>query len=81
MGSPLGHVLANLFMGFHEKGWITSYNGPPVMFYKRYVDDIFCIFESETEAETLLCYLNNQHHNIKFTCQREINGHYHFWMS
>ena len=64
-------VLANLFMGFHEKGWITSYNEPPVMFYKRYVDDIFCIFESETEA--FHCHLNNQHPNIKFTCERESN--------
>ena len=44
------------------------------MFYKRYVDDIFCIFEIETEAETFLCHFNNQHPNIKFTCERERYG-------
>ena len=44
------------------------------MVYKRYVHDIFCIFESETEAETFLCHLNNQHPNIKFKSERERNG-------
>ena len=56
MCSQLSPVLANLFTGFHENGWITSYYEPPVMFYKSYVDDIFCIFESETEAETFLSF-------------------------
>ena len=46
MGSPLGPVLANLFMGVMEDMWLNEYSGPPVLFYKRYVDDIFCVFES-----------------------------------
>ena len=29
MGSPLGPVLANLFMGVYEKKWLRRYKGPP----------------------------------------------------
>ena len=50
MGSPLGPVLTNLFMGVMENVWLSDYNGPPVLFYKRYVDDIFCVFENAEHA-------------------------------
>ena len=73
MGSPLAPVLANLFMGHHERKWISDYqeNGPS--FYKRYVDDIFAVFNNENEANMFLDYLNQQHNNIKFTIEKEAN--------
>ena len=74
MGSPLGPVLANLFMGFHERKWLSEYQGPPVKFYKRYVDDIFCMFEHKDHAYQFLNYLNEQHACIKFTIEEEENG-------
>ena len=74
MGSPLGPVLANLFMGVHENKWLGDYNGPPVLFYKRYVDDIFCMFETKEDAHSFLDYLNSKHRNIKFTIEGEENG-------
>ena len=37
MGSPLGPVLANTFMGHHEKIWIQNYKGDKPEIYKRYV--------------------------------------------
>ncbi len=39
MGSPLGPVLANLFMAIKEREWLSNCNSPP-LFYRRYVDDI-----------------------------------------
>ena len=36
MGSPLAPVLANLFMGHHEKIWLENYNSD-ILFYRRYV--------------------------------------------
>ena len=42
MGSPLGPVLANLFMGYYEKIWLQEFDKGKVLMYKRYVDDIFC---------------------------------------
>ena len=50
MGSPLGPVLANIFMGHHEKIWIQKYTGNTPIFYRRYVDDIFCLFQNENDA-------------------------------
>ena len=44
----------------------------PVLFYKRYVDDIFCLFKCETDAERFLTFLNRQHPNIKFTIETSI---------
>ena len=72
MGSPLGPVLANLFMAYHEKSWIENYSSTPI-FYKRYVDDIFCLLENEMEAKKFLDYLNKKHPSIKFTMETEVN--------
>ena len=74
MGSPLGPVLANLFMGIREKEWIESYSGPGLLYYKRYVDDIFCCFESVTLVQPFFDYLNSRNPNIKFTLEKEQNG-------
>ena len=73
MGSPLGPALANLFMGYHENKWLNSEESSTVLFYKRYVDDIFCLFKCETDAERFLSFLNRQHPNIKFTIEKEKN--------
>ena len=70
MGSPLGPVLANLFMAVNEKNWLESCTNPP-SFYRRYVDDIFCLMKNESEANSFLVYLNGKHPNIKFTMEVE----------
>ena len=51
MGPPLVPVLANLFMGFREHNWIEQ----------RYMDDIFPVCESESDADSFYCYLNTRH--------------------
>ena len=72
MGSPLGPALANLFMGQrNEKKWLDSFSGKSVKYYRRYVDDIFCLFENEIDVEAFLLFLNKQHKNIKFTIEKE----------
>ena len=55
MGSPLAPVLANLFMGHHERIWLRQYDGPAIYFYRRYVDDTFCLFNNEKDASEFLC--------------------------
>ena len=74
MRSPLGHALANLFMGYHENNWLNSEESFTVLFYKRYVDDIFFLFKRETDAERFLTFLNGQHPKIKFTIEKEKNN-------
>ena len=74
MGSPLAPILANLFMGHHERRWIETFVGDKPRVYKRYVDDIFCLFDNKTQAMVFYHYINNQHLNIKFTFEEEDNN-------
>lgn len=72
MGSPLALVLANLFMGHHEKHWLENYN-LGIEFYHRYVDDTFALFNTKQDALSFFSYIDIQHPNIKFTMEREEN--------
>ena len=74
MGSPLAPILANLFMGYHEKDWIEKALVAKPTFYKRYVDDIFAVFIFESDAETFHTYLNTKQKNIKFTYEKQIEN-------
>ena len=53
MGLPLAPILANIFMEYHEKKWIRSYNYGGLFYYKRYVDDIFTVLEAKDHAASL----------------------------
>ena len=48
MGSPLGPILANSFLGFHERLLFEKF--PKPFIYLRYVDDTFVSFSSRSEA-------------------------------
>ena len=41
--------------------------------YRRYVDDIICLFNCESDADTFFEFLNTQHPNIKFTFEKQVN--------
>ena len=74
MGSPLGPHLANIFMNFMEKKWLQDCPSSfkPVL-YRRYVDDTFLLFKSDSHSSQFLTFLNSKHANIKFTCDLEQN--------
>ena len=75
MGSPLGPILANIFLSHHEENWL---NKCPIKFkpsfYRRYVDDIFVVFESPESAHSFREYMSSKHHNINFTIDQENIG-------
>ena len=71
MGSPLGPVLINLFMGYHEKIWLEEFKTCEVVLYRWYVDDIICLFACEKDADEFFTFLNSCHPNIKFTFENE----------
>lgn len=72
MISPLGPILANIFVGLHEESVLSKSNKPDVYF--RYVDDPFCHFDNKIEADHLLSSLNNTHPTLKFTQEKEIDS-------
>ena len=53
MGSPLGPVLANIFMCHFEEKWVMSGHVRPSFWY-RYVDDSFTMFENKDTANGFL---------------------------
>ena len=72
MGSPLGPVLANVFLGFCESR-IAAGDWPEL--YRRYVDDTFSLFDGgETEALQFLARLNGLHPSLQFTMESEKEG-------
>ena len=73
MGFPLAPVLANLFMGHHEGIWLQQYDGRAVYFYRRNVDDTFCLFNNEKDGLEFFHYINDKHPNIRFTMETEVN--------
>ena len=79
MGSPLGPTLANAFLCYHEKMWLeeTPHQYRP-LFYSRYVDDIFVLFDSQNQVHSFQNYLNNKHPNINFTFEIEENNTFSF---
>ena len=72
MGSPLGPILANIFLCYHEKRWLRNCPDEfkPIN-YIRYVDDTFVLFWDESHVDKFQNYLNEQHQNIKFTVEKE----------
>ena len=71
MGSPLGPVLANLFMGYHEANWLQVFKDCEIILYRRYVDDIICLSDSESDADKFYEFLNKKHPNIKFIFEKK----------
>ena len=72
MGSPLGPTFANIFLAFHEEKWLSSCpeNVKPT-FFRRYVDDIFLLFDHRDQVESFKAYMNSCHPNMKFTSELE----------
>ena len=70
MGSALGPVLANLFMGYHEQKWLQSFEKCELILYRWYVDDTTCLFNSESDADKFFVFLNQRHPKIKFTIEK-----------
>ena len=54
MGSPLGPVLANIFMAFNESKQLNEYNLNKFKFYLRYADDILAAFDKEHDSLNFL---------------------------
>ena len=72
MGSPLGPDLANSFLCEHEPVWLDNCptDFKPIL-YRRYVDDIFCLFKDKASSELFCEYMNTCHERIRFTIEHE----------
>ena len=71
MGSPLGPVLANIFMVKLENDVIPTLSN--LTLWKRYVDDTIAVIKNG-EMNNILQKLNSFHPFIKFTCEVETDN-------
>ncbi|CAI2735413.1 unnamed protein product [Schistosoma spindalis] len=73
MGSPLGPLLADIFLAKLENGPLRSTISHLPTYY-RYIDDTFIVLEKECDKDNLLNTFNNVHPSINFTSEDEQNN-------
>ena len=74
MGSPLVPPLTDVFLCYHESNCLKDCPKDfKPLYYKRYVDDIFALFNKPEHAQFFLDYINKKHKNMKFSIETEIN--------
>ena len=67
MGTPMAPNYANLYMAYLEENYIFKFINQP-MYYRRYIDDVFMIYQHSKEAlEDFQSQLNSLRPTIKFT--------------
>ena len=54
-----------------EHNWLNNYNDTKPLFYRRYIDNIFCVFNNGNEAMLFYNYRNTRQANIKFSFETE----------
>ena len=67
--SSLGHVSADLFLGYHDEVWLEEFKTCQVVLYQQYVDDIICLFACKNDADEFFTFINSRHPKIKFISQ------------
>lgn len=77
MGSPLSGLLSDIYLNHYENTYLFSHNNKfnsQILFYRRYVDDTFMIFNGTIrQIENLRIYMNSINKNIQFTSETETN--------
>ncbi|VDO72313.1 unnamed protein product [Schistosoma mattheei] len=77
MGSPLGPILADIFMGNLElKKLKRAIDGTTM--YCRHIDDTFLVCNNHEHAIELIDLFNKAHKDIEFTMEQEVEGKFHF---
>ena len=74
MGSSLGPLLANIYMAHLEEEFLLKNNllfSPT--FYRRYVDDTFCLFRTRDHVQKFLAFINFIDPAIQFDSEVELN--------
>ena len=72
MDSPLGPILANIFVRFEERHLFERFSKPFI--YLRYVDNTFSSFRSPNDALLFFNKLNELNTSLTFTMEEENNN-------
>ena len=64
MGSPLGPIVANIFVGYYERKLFKRSVGPKM--YVRYIDHTFVGFKNKKHSDEFLKYLCKLQPSLKY---------------
>ena len=71
MESPVGPLIANIFMMHLEKKLMEQLEQHGLVYWKRYVDNTLAIVRKDADINKLLTILNSVHSSIQFTIEPE----------
>ena len=71
MGSPLGPLMADIFLINLEKGLMKELFGNGVAFYRRFVDDTFMIVKKDADERVIQSIMNSFDDTVQFTYETE----------
>ena len=78
-GNPMAPTIANIFLCQLESKFLEKCPSDfKPLFYRRYLDDTFVVFNSRSQCENFFKYLSSWHKNLKFTMEEEENGELSF---
>ena len=85
MGLPLGSTMAYILLSFYELKWLKQNpkEFKPV-FYRRYIDGIFVLFESAEHLSKIRDHFNPCHPNMSFYFEQKKNeklSFFHIYVS
>jgi hypothetical protein len=80
MGSPISSIIADIFLHYYENMFIKHlFESKNIIYYSRYVDDIFIIYDNTmTDPDNLTNSVNNIHKDIIFKSTSETNNQINF---
>ena len=73
MGSPLGPLLANLFVVSKEKPLLSLSSEQKPIYNARYVDDIFVLMKNINDFDSFYYAMNSLHSNLTVTLEIPAN--------
>ena len=74
MSCPLGPRLPNVFLTYYEDRCLENCTIQlRLRYYRRYINDVFLMFERKDQFKKFLRYINSRHLNIEFMCLEESN--------
>ena len=80
MGSPISGKIMEIFLQHLEHTHIRPLIGSKqILYFTRYIDDIFIIYDSDnTNQDKLAQHTNSMHNNLQFNPTQESNGYISF---
>ena len=73
MGSSLGPMLVNFFMGYYETLWLKTFWQCKIICRDDMLMILYVLLSCESDADNFFEFWNTQHPNVKFAFEKQVN--------